>query len=100
MSSLLQSVKSFASRLTLFSWALIVLVTSGLVIGGAYSISKNKSGAVEPVFNDSSGLVENIDDLPPVNEGDDETGEIMPPQDTSGQPPADITEDDLSYPPQ
>lgn len=87
MNNIVLSIKNFTSRLTVFSWVIIIVLLVGFVTGLSFLASKNNSQpvAAEPEIETQSGLIENYDDLPPVTEGDDTTGEILPP---NTQPPA------------
>ncbi len=89
-------VKELVSRLTLLSWVLVFVALVGLVFllvnisGGDDSKTTG-----EPSIDESTGLVENIEDLPPVSEDEDETGEILPPEDNTSASDVDISADEL-----
>lgn len=90
MNNSIQSIKYFFGRLTITSWVLIIIIV-GLAVALIFTTSNNqKSGnsqqtTSEPQIENTSGLIENVEDIPTVSEGDDTSGEILPPD---SQPPA------------
>lgn len=78
---------------------LIVFGMIGLVWIAVSISGDGKQTAVQPVL-DPAGLVENSDELPPVTEGDGQTGEILPPDSEPPSAEADITQDDITFPSQ
>lgn len=100
MKNIFNSIKNRVSKLTKLSWVLIVILASGLVVGGVLYLGgdENQTKTVKPTGK--GPLPDNLADLPPVKEGEDATGEILPNSTPAQTEPADIKtpEEALAFP--
>jgi hypothetical protein len=94
-----QSLRSFISRLTPLSWTLVALSLAIVVFAVVVQLPDNKNGqtaAIQPRVDASTGLIENTNELSPVAEGEDTSGEILPPN--TKPPEASSSQSDVFSP--
>lgn len=99
MNSMFASVKNFVSRLTLFSWIIIAAVVALIIIMIVVIASpKDQTNTYEePIIDESTGLIENVEETEPVTEDENATGEILPENELDEQE-VDYEADELGPP--
>lgn len=99
MTNLLTNAKNALSRLTIVSWVIIIAVVAlvVVVIVTATNSSKQQENFQEPVIDEDTGLIENVEETEPVTEDEDATGEILPDSEVA-DPEVDIEAEELGPP--